>query len=291
MNMGKSATLMNGDALARTLLVKTAEQAENFRSRTGRTPCLAVVLVGSDATTMGHAHLKKVRCDESGLKLRLVQVPGATPSSEVKSMAAQLSADPSVDGVFVQYPLPAHVDRRAVFDAIDPEKDVDGVTSHSLATAADGSPGFKACAASAIILLLDHYGVELEGRHVVIIGTSPSLALPIGMMMLVRRATVTFCRAETEDLRAIARCADVLVSAAGHPKLVRGEWLKPESVVIDAGYYGESVGDVDTAEAMHSASLICPAPGGVGPVTIAVLLHQTVVAAELRCPPEVASAH
>ena len=112
---------------------------------------------------MRHAHLKKARCDESGLKMRLVQVPSAAPSSEVKAMAAQLSVDSSVDGVFVQYPLPAHVDQGAVFDVIDPEKDVDGVTSHSLAAAANGSPGFKACAASAIMLLLDHYGVELEG--------------------------------------------------------------------------------------------------------------------------------
>lgn len=291
MSIGKPTTLMNGTVLARTLLVQTAERAETFRSRTGRAPCLAVVLVGSDAMAMEHAHLKKVRCDESGLKLRLVQLPWAATSSEVKAMAGQLSGDSSVDGVFVQYPLPAHVDQRAVFDAIDPEKDVDGVTSHSLATTANGSPGFKACAASAIMLLLDHYGVELEGRHAVIIGTDPLLGLPIGMMMLARRATVTLCRAETKDLPAVVKGAELLVSAVGHPKLVRGEWLKPESIVIDAGYYNGRVGDVDTAKAMLSASLISPVPGGVGPMTVAVLLHQTVVAAERRCLPEVGSSH
>ncbi len=214
-----------------------------------------------------------------------VQLPSAVTSSEVMAAVGQLSDDPSVDGIFVQYPLPAHVDESAVFDAIGREKDVDGVTSLSLAATAIGTPGFRTCTAAAIMLLLDHNGVELEGMHAVVIGTSPTLGLPIGMMMLARRATVTFCRAETEDLPAVVKRADLLVSAVGHPKLVRGEWLKPESVVIDAGYYSGSVGDVDTAEAMLSANLISPVPGGVGPVTIAVLLHQTVGAAELRCPP------
>jgi methylenetetrahydrofolate dehydrogenase (NADP+)/methenyltetrahydrofolate cyclohydrolase len=235
---------------------------------------------------MRHAYRKKVRCDESGLVLRMVQLPWAATSSEVMAAVVQLSEDSSVDGIFVQYPLPPHVDERTVFDAISQEKDVDGATSLSFAAAASGVLGFRTCTAAAIMLLLDHYGVELEGLHVVVIGTSSTLGLPIGMMMLVRRATVTFCRAETQDLGIIVKRADLLVSAAGHPKLVRGEWLKPESVVIDASYYDGSVGDVDTAEAMLSAHLISPVPGGVGPVTIAVLLHQTVVAAERRCLPE-----
>ena len=236
---------------------------------------------------MRHAYRKKVRCDESGLVLRMVQLPWAATSSEVMAAVVQLSDDSSIDGIFVQYPLPPHVEERAVFDAIGREKDVDGVTSHSLAATANGAPGFRACTAAAIMLMLDHYGVELEGMHAVVIGTSPTVGLPTGMMMLDRRATVTYCRAETPDLADIVMRADLLVSAVGRPKLVRGEWLKPESVVIDAGDYNGSVGDVNTAEAMLSARLISPVPGGVGPVTIAVLLHQTVVAAELRWPPEV----
>jgi methylenetetrahydrofolate dehydrogenase (NADP+)/methenyltetrahydrofolate cyclohydrolase len=214
--------------------------------------------------------------------LRLVQLPLAATSSEVTAAVVRLSDDLSVDGIFVQYPLPAHVDERAVFDAIDQDKDVDGVTSYSFATAAIDAPGFKACTASAIMLLLDHYGVELEGRHAVIIGSNPTLGMPTGMMMLARRATVTYCHAETRDLPAIVRRGDLVVAAGGCQKLVRGEWLKPESVVIDAGYYNGSVGEVDTAGAMLSASLVSPVPGGVGPVTIAVLLHQTVLAAERR---------
>jgi len=287
MSMGNHARLMNGTSLARTLLVQTTERAESFRSRTGRAPCLAVVLLGSASVAMRHAYMKRVRCDESGLVLRLVHLPWAATSSEVMAAVVQLCEDPSVDGVFVQYPLPAHVDERAVFDAIGPEKDVDGVTSLSLTATAIGAPGFRSCTAAAILLLLDHYGVELEGLHAVVIGTSPTLGLPTGMMMLTRRATVTFCRAETPDLPAIVQRGDLVVAAVGRPKLVRGEWLKPESVVIDAGYYSGSVGDVDTDEAMFAASLVSPVPGGVGPVTIAVLLHQTVVAAERRCLPEV----
>lgn len=289
MTMEKAAMLMDGTSLARTLLVQTAERAESFRLRTGRAPCLAVVLLGSDSVAMRHAYMKKVRCDESGLVLRPVQLPWAATSSDVTAAVVQLSQDSSVDGIFVQYPLPAHVDERAVFDAIGPEKDVDGVTSHSLAATAIGAPGFRTCTASAIMLLLDHYGVELEGMHAVVIGTSPTLGLPTGMMLLTRGATVTFCRVETQDLPAIVQRGDLVVVAVGRPKLVRGEWLKPESVVIDAGYFSGSVGDVDTPEAMLAASLISPVPGGVGPVTIAVLLHQTVVAAERRCLPEVGS--
>ena len=291
MSIEKPAVLMDGTSLARTLLVQTAERAERFKSRTGRAPCLAVVLLGSDPMALRHAHMKKVRCDESGLVLRLVQLPWAATSSEVMAAVLQLSDDSSVDGIFVQYPLPAHVDERAVFDAIGPERDVDGVTSHSLAATAISAPGFRTSTTAAIMLLLDHYGVELEGLHAVVVGTSPMLGLPTGMMMLARRATVTYCHAETQDLPVIVQRADLLVTSVGRPKLVRGEWLKPESVVIDAGYYSGSEGDVDMAEAMLSASLISPVPGGVGPVTIAVLLHQTVVAAERRCLPQVGSSH
>jgi methylenetetrahydrofolate dehydrogenase (NADP+)/methenyltetrahydrofolate cyclohydrolase len=287
MSMENLAMLMDGTSLARTLLVQTAERAERFRSRTGRAPCLAVVLFGSDSMAMRHAYMKKVRCDESGLVLRLVQLPRAATSSEVIAAVLQLSEDPSIDGIFVQYPLPSHVDERAAFDGIAPEKDVDGATSLSLAATAIGAPGFRTCTAAAIMHLLDHYGVEIEGMHAVVIGTSPTLGLPTGMMLLSRQATVTFCRAETQDLPAIVQRGDLVVAAVGRPKLVKGEWLKPESVVIDAGYYSGTVGDVDTDEAILAASLISPVPGGVGPVTIAVLLHQTVVAAERRRLPEV----
>jgi methylenetetrahydrofolate dehydrogenase (NADP+)/methenyltetrahydrofolate cyclohydrolase len=283
-SVGKYAKLMDGTSLARALLAQTAKRAEIFFRRTGRSPCLAVILVGSDTMAMRHAYRKKVRCDESGLALRMVQLPWAATSSEVMAAVVQLSDDSSVDGIFVQYPLPPHVDERAVFDATAREKDVDGATSLSIAATAIGAPGFRACTAAAIMLLLDHYGVELKGLHAVVIGTSPTLGLPTGMMMLGRCATVTYCRAESPELADIVKRADLTVSGVGRRKLVRGEWLKPESVVVDAGYYNGSVGDVNTAEAMLSARLISPVPGGVGPVTIAVLLHQTVVAAERRAP-------
>ena len=264
MSVEKSAVLMDGASLAGTLLVQTTARAESFRSRMSRSPCLAVVLLGSDTMALRHAYMKKVRCDQSGLMLRLVQLPWAATSCEVVAAVLQLSDDSSVDGIFVQYPLPAHVDERAVFDAIGPEKDVDGVTSLSLAATAIGAPGFKTCTAAAIMLLLDHYGVELKGLHAVVVGTSPRLGLPTGMMLLTRCATVTFCSAETPNLPAIVQSGDLVVAAVGRPKLVWGEWLKPESVVIDAGY-GGSVGDVDTDGAMLAASLVSPVPGGVGP--------------------------
>jgi methylenetetrahydrofolate dehydrogenase (NADP+)/methenyltetrahydrofolate cyclohydrolase len=172
------------------------------------------------------------------------------------------------------------VDERAAFEAIRADKDVDGVTTHSLAAMALGLPGFWSCTPAGIMRLLDEYGVDLSGRHAVVIGRSPILGKPIGMLLLARDATVTTCHSHTTDLAAIVRSADIVVAAVGRPNFVRGDWLKPGVVVIDAGYSSGTVGDVAFDEAVEVADLITPVPGGVGPMTIALLLDQTVTAAE-----------
>ena len=180
----------------------------------------------------------------------------------------------------MQYPIPNHVDERAVFEAIDPAKDVDGVTMHSFATMAFGLPGYSPATCAGIIQLLDEYAVDPAGKHAVVLGRSPMLGLPIGMLLLARNATVTYCHSDTRELAAIVRQGDIVVAAVGQPNLVRGDWLQPGAVVIDAGYYDGPVGDVEFDGARAVASLISPVPGGVGPMTIAMLLEQTVVAAE-----------
>jgi methylenetetrahydrofolate dehydrogenase (NADP+)/methenyltetrahydrofolate cyclohydrolase len=191
----------------------------------------------------------------------------------------ELSDDPAVHGILLQHPVPGHIDERAAFEAIAPHKDVDGVTSYSFAAMAFGFPGFHSATPGGIIRLIDAYGVDPTGKHAVVIGRSPILGKPVGMLLLGRNATVTFCHSRTRDLPSVTRTADILVAAVGKPEFVRGDWVKPGAVVIDAGYNPGNVGDVASDEVVAVASLLSPVPGGVGPMTIAVLLDQTVTAA------------
>jgi methylenetetrahydrofolate dehydrogenase (NADP+)/methenyltetrahydrofolate cyclohydrolase len=186
-----------------------------------------------------------------------------------------------VDGILVQHPVPPAVDERRAFESISPDKDVDGVTKDSFARMAFGLPGFAACTPAGIMRLLDEYGVDPDGRHAVVLGRSPILGKPIGMLLLARDATVTYCHSHTVGLPALVRSADILVAAIGKPEFVRGDWIKPGAVVIDAGYNEGGVGDVAFTDAVGVASLITPVPGGVGPTTIALLIEQTITAAEL----------
>ncbi len=184
-----------------------------------------------------------------------------------------------VDGILLQHPVPNQIDERAAFEAIAPSKDVDGVTMRSFAAMAFGLPGFASCTPAGIVSLLDAYGVDLEGQHAVVIGRSPILGKPVGMLLLARDATVTYCHSRTRRLRDVVASADVVIAAVGRPNFVRGEWLKPGVVVVDAGYNEGNIGDVAFEEALERADLITPVPGGVGPMTIAMHLGQTVEAA------------
>ncbi|WP_395309210.1 bifunctional 5,10-methylenetetrahydrofolate dehydrogenase/5,10-methenyltetrahydrofolate cyclohydrolase [Mycobacterium sp. AMU20-3851] len=176
--------------------------------------------------------------------------------------------------------MPAHIDERAVFEAISPDKDVDGVTCASFASMALGSNGFGSCTPAAIMLLLDAYDIDIAGRHAVVVGRSPILGRPVGMLLLARDATLTYCHSRTTDLASRVADADIVVAAVGKPELIKGDWIKPGATVIDAGYNPGDVGDVNYAAASQRAGFITPVPGGVGPTTIAVLLHQTVRATE-----------
>lgn len=202
---------------------------------------------------------------------------------DVVGVVEDLVADDDVDGILVQHPMPGHIDERAVFEAISRRKDVDGVTARSFSdmAAADGE-GFAACTPAGIVALLDAYRVPIAGRHVVVIGRSPILGKPAAMMLLGRDAMVTICHSKTRGLAQFVSEADIVVAAVGRAELIRGEWIKPGAVVIDAGYNEGNVGDVAFPVAAERASLITPVPGGVGPMTIAMLLAQTVTAAERR---------
>ncbi|MDQ1667175.1 MAG: methylenetetrahydrofolate dehydrogenase / methenyltetrahydrofolate cyclohydrolase [Actinomycetota bacterium] len=273
------ARLMDGSRLAKEILARTARRAADFESRTGGKPCLAAVLVGDDPASATYVQMKRNRSERAGIESRFVKLPAQATTDGVVSVVGSLSRDPDIHGILLQHPVPAQVDERAAFEAIAPEKDVDGVTMHSFAAMAFGDAGFASCTPAGIMRLLDAYGVDPRGKHAVVIGRSPILGKPVGMLLLGRDATVTYCHSKTEQLPEIVRTGDIVVAAVGRAELVRGDWLKPGAVVIDAGYNEGNVGDVAFEEARSRASLITPVPGGVGPMTIAVLLDQTVDAA------------
>jgi methylenetetrahydrofolate dehydrogenase (NADP+)/methenyltetrahydrofolate cyclohydrolase len=224
--------------------------------------------------------MKARRCEQAGIESRRVYLSANTTTEELVDAVSELSDDPTVDGILLQHPVPAHIDERAAFEAIAPAKDVDGVTMQSFAAMAFGRPGFAACTPEGIMRLLDAHDVDPRGLHAVVIGRSPILGKPVAALLLARDATVTVCHSRTSDLPSVVRTADIVVAAVGKPRFVRGGWLKPGAVVVDAGYNEGNVGDVAFDEAVTTAALITPVPGGVGPTTIAVLLDQTVTAAE-----------
>ena len=273
------ARLMDGTALAGRIIEETAKRAADLTGRTGRAPCLATVLVGEDPASVTYVRMKRNRCRKAGIESRQVELPAATTTGELVGALRELSADPTVHGILLQHPMGPHIDERAAFEAIAPEKDVDGVTFASFATMSFGLPGFVSCTPGGIMRLLDEYDVDPAGKRAVVVGRSAILGKPAGMLLLARDATVTYCHSRTADLSAAVREADIVVAAVGRPRLIRGQDIKPGAVVVDAGYNAGNVGDVDFGSAMERASLITPVPGGVGPMTIATLLEQTVDAA------------
>lgn len=279
-----TARLMDGAAVAAGLLDDVSRRAADVTRSRGRKPCLATVLVGDDPASHTYVRMKRNRCARVGLDSRHVPLPDTTTTAELVAAITQLSDDPTVDGILLQHPVPRHIDERAAFEAIAPSKDVDGVTMHSFAAMALGEPGFQACTPGGILRLLDAYDVPLAGRHAVVVGRSPILGRPLGMLLLARNATVTYCHSRTTDLAVHVGRADVLVAAVGVPELIRGDWIAAGAVVVDAGYNRGDVGDVEFDSAARRAGLITPVPGGVGPMTIAVLLEQTVSAALATCP-------
>ncbi|MET7733539.1 bifunctional 5,10-methylenetetrahydrofolate dehydrogenase/5,10-methenyltetrahydrofolate cyclohydrolase [Streptomyces sp. NPDC005402] len=274
------ARIMDGTALARRIVEATAKRAADLTGRTGQAPCLATVLVGEDPASVTYVRMKRNRCRQAGIESRQVELPAATTTEELVGTLRALSDDPTVHGILLQHPMGPHIDERAAFEAIAPEKDVDGVTFASFATMSFGLPGFVSCTPGGIMRLLDEYDVDPAGKRAVVVGRSAILGKPAGMLLLARDATVTYCHSRTADLSAAVREADIVVAAVGRPRLIRGQDIKPGAVVVDAGYNAGNVGDVDFDSAAERASLITPVPGGVGPMTIATLLEQTVQAAE-----------
>ncbi|NOY91267.1 MAG: bifunctional methylenetetrahydrofolate dehydrogenase/methenyltetrahydrofolate cyclohydrolase FolD [Deltaproteobacteria bacterium] len=279
-----TAQRIDGKALAKRVRAEVAERAQAFEQRFGRKPGLDVVLVGEDPASQVYVRSKERAASRAGLIGNVHRLPAETTNEQLLALVRTLAQDASVDGILVQLPLPKHLDETRVLDAIPPEKDVDGLTPHNLGLLTAGRKGLRACTPSGSMRMLKEIGFELEGKRALVIGRSLLVGKSIAFMLLEKNATVTLAHSRTQDLAGEVGRADLVVAAVGRPGLVRGEWLKPGAVVIDVGINrledGSLTGDVDFEGAVERASFITPVPGGVGPMTIAMLLSNAVDAAE-----------
>ncbi len=282
METTNKAKLMDGSAPAKRMLARAKGKVEKIRRAAQMTPTLATVLVGDDLASATYVRMKRKRCEDAGMKSLLLEMPHGTTTGQIVAEIEKLGADPTVHGILVQHPVPQPIDKRAAFEAIPIEKDVDGVTSGTLGRVILGMPSFASCTPAGIMALLGEYHVELDGTHAVVIGRSPILGRPMASMLINAHATVTLCHSRTRSLPSIVRNADVVIAAVGRPRFVQGGWIKVGAVVIDAGYNPGNIGDVDFEGALEPCSLITPVPGGVGPMTIATLIDQTADAAALQ---------
>jgi methylenetetrahydrofolate dehydrogenase (NADP+)/methenyltetrahydrofolate cyclohydrolase len=280
------ATVIDGKAVAAEVRSRVASDVQEFAaSHHGRVPGLATVLAGDDPASHVYVANKRKQTEEVGMRSVHHGLDASTPQADVLALIAELNADDEVDGILVQLPLPDAIDQDAVIAAIDPAKDVDGLTAGSAGLLAQGRPGLVPCTPQGVMELLRHTAVEVKGAEAVVVGRSILVGRPLASLLLNASATVTVCHSRTKDLAGACRRADVLVAAVGSPRLVRGDWIKPGAAVIDVGMNRTDeglVGDVDFEAAREVAGAITPVPGGVGPMTIAMLLSNTVRAAVAR---------
>jgi methylenetetrahydrofolate dehydrogenase (NADP+) / methenyltetrahydrofolate cyclohydrolase len=280
-----SARVIDGKAVAAAVRERVKVDAAAYAEEFGRTPGLATVLVGEDPASEVYVRMKRRNCEEVGMRSIHHGPEVSIREDELLDLVRELNEDPEVDGILVQLPLPAHIDPDAIVAEIDPGKDVDGLTPVNAGLLAHGAPGLVPCTPKGVMELLSHEGVELEGAEAVVVGRSKLVGVPVARLLLAANATVTICHSRTRDLDATCRRADVLVAAVGVPRLLGAEAVKPGAVVIDVGVNRLEeglVGDVDFEAAAAVAGAITPVPGGVGPMTIAMLLANTLQAARMR---------
>ena len=280
-----AARLIDGKAVAAAVRERVRQEVAEQVAQGGRAPGLTTVIVGDDPASEIYVRKKHEACAEAGMRSAHHGLPAETTEGELLELVAALGDDDEVDGILVQLPVPTHIDPDKVVAAIDPAKDVDGLTPVNAGLLAHGMPGLVSCTPAGVIELLRHEGVELEGAEAVVVGRSKLVGVPVARLLLSANATVTICHSRTRDLDAVCRRADVLVAAVGVPRLLGREAIKPGAVVIDVGMNRSEdglCGDVDFDAASVIAAAITPVPGGVGPMTIAMLLVNTLAAARAR---------
>ena len=281
-----AAQLIDGKKISQQRIEAVAQAVKARQEKGLHTPCLAVVLVGDDPASAVYVRNKKLACQKSGIESRSYELPSETTQDDLLKLVDELNGDPAVDGILVQLPLPAHIDSQAVLERIEPHKDVDGFHPYNVGRLVVKMPLMRPCTPKGVMTLLEAYGVDPKGKKAVVVGASNIVGRPQALELLLSRATVTICHSATQNLADEVAAADILVVGVGIPNFVKGEWVKPGAVVIDVGINrledGSLCGDVEFDVAKERASMITPVPGGVGPMTIATLLENTVHAASLH---------
>ncbi len=276
------SNILDGKQIAKDIREELRKEVAELKEKTGRVPGLAVVLVGEDPASATYVRMKGKACEQAGFLSRTHRLSETTSQRELLDLVNELNEDDEIHGILVQLPLPDGLDDQEVLKAINPEKDVDGFHPLNVGRLMTGDPYFVPCTPRGVIELLDRGNVEIKGKKAVVVGRSNIVGKPAALLLLQRHATVTICHSRTQDLPGVVREADIVVAAVGRPEMVRGDWIKEGAVVIDVGVnrVGEKklVGDVAFDEAKDVASLITPVPGGVGPMTIAMLLQNTLEA-------------
>jgi len=273
--------ILDGKAYAKELEAELTQRvARLMAAKGGEPPILATILVGEDPASATYVKMKGNACRRVGMESQKVELPGTTTTEQLLEAIDELNANPRVRGILLQHPVPKQIDERACFDRIALEKDVDGVTAHGFGRMAMDEPAYGSATPAGIMRLLRRYGIEIAGHEAVVVGRSPILGRPMAMMLLAANATVTICHSRTRNLPEVVRRAEIVVGAVGKPEFIRGEWIRDGAVVVDAGYHPGGVGDIELGAVIDRCSAYTPVPGGVGPMTIATLIAQTVEAAE-----------
>lgn len=271
--------ILDGRKVAQSIKNQLVERVQVLKEKVV-TPCLATILVGDDPSSATYVKMKGNECEKIGIKSLRIHLPKETETNQLLETIQKLNEDAFVHGILLQHPVPSHIDERKAFETISIEKDVDGVTSFGYGQTALGFGKYPSCTPAAIMSILHFYQIPIEGKHAVVIGRSPILGKPVSALLLNENATVTTCHSRTTNLSEVVQLGDIVVAAVGKPKFIQGDWIKQGAVVLDAGYNKGNIGDVDYEACSEKASAITPVPGGVGPVTISMLLKHTVDAAE-----------
>jgi methylenetetrahydrofolate dehydrogenase (NADP+)/methenyltetrahydrofolate cyclohydrolase len=275
------ALVLDGKSLAAQTEAELLARVQSLKTKSGgKTPILATLLVGDDPASATYVKMKGNACRRVGMDSMAIEMPDDTTTEQLLAKITELNANPDVHGILLQHPVPEQIDERACFDAIALTKDVDGVTCLGFGRMAMGEKAYGCATPQGIMRILEHYKIDIAGKHAVVVGRSPILGKPMAMMLLQKHATVTICHSRTKDLPALIAQADILVGAVGKPEFIKADWVKDGAVVIDAGYHPGGVGDIELSALVERAAAYTPVPGGVGPMTINTLIQQSVESAE-----------
>ena len=274
-----TAKILDGKKLASLSEEEIKNEVTELLAK-GIQPTLATILVGNDSASETYVRMKRNTCKKVGMESIAVELPDSTTTEELLEAIENLNNDNSVHGILLQHPVPSQIDERKCFDAIDIEKDVDGVTCLGFGNMSMGIDAYGSCTPAGIIRLIKHYELDIQGLNAVVVGRSPILGKPMAMMLLNLNATVTICHSRTKNIESIIKSADLVVGAVGIPKFIKTEWIKKDAIVIDAGFHPEKCGDIDLDEMHEISSAYTPVPGGVGPMTINTLILHTMQSAK-----------